>query len=156
MHKYPYITASITGLAFSLIESGSVQLATTSAKNCANSLATAYQVASSATCTTNLGTDISGMSFFPGVYCGGTFSTAAHSEIVFDAQNKTSATWIFQASTTLMTGIINFTSGFIMIMMLIVSCRCWLRVIYHTSFSFFFPIFFLLLFSLQVQTVGWY
>lgn len=101
--------ASITGLSSALVKSGSVQLNTASAANCVSSLTTSYNAASGATCTTNLGVaDMSGKTFLPGVYCNfpgsGTLSTASRSVIVFDAQNNSAATWIFQTKTTLITG----------------------------------------------------
>jgi hypothetical protein len=89
------------------LTSGTTQINTAAANQCNLDFADAYDAAKDKTCTTKFAAaDLSGKALFPGVYCSdpGTFTTAAFSTLVLDAQNNTDAVWIFQTATTLITG----------------------------------------------------
>jgi hypothetical protein len=97
--------ASVTGNY--RVASGTTQINSTTANQCNKDIATAYNAASGATCTTVFAAaDISGKTLPPGVYCStpGTFLTGAFSTLTLDAQDNPNAVWIFQTATTIITG----------------------------------------------------
>ena len=95
---------SITGN--SLLAIGYTMEANTSpAINCAADEATAYSTLEGVTCNNTLASqDLSGVTLFPGVYCSGSGAFTLTSAILYlDAQGDSTAQFIFQTATTLIT-----------------------------------------------------
>lgn len=73
---------------------------------CHNDIIIASSVASGATCTSPLAAaDLGGLTLTAGIYCYGTLSITTFKTLTLDAQNNPNALWIFQATTTLITGL---------------------------------------------------
>jgi hypothetical protein len=86
------------------LDSGTLQISTTSANQCATDFVVAKDAASGATCTNTLTiADLSGLTLTPGVYCFGTMGIAASGILKLDAENNVDALWIFQTTTTVIT-----------------------------------------------------
>jgi hypothetical protein len=83
---------------------GTTQRNTPAAQQCAATIKTAIASAKSVACTTNLPTAYLSGSYTPGKYCSGTLATNNRVAVILDAGNDTSAQWIFQAASTLITG----------------------------------------------------
>jgi hypothetical protein len=107
---------TITG-NYVMANGGQVYMNTGPAPACQIDFTGAYNDASVATCQYNLaGAALDGLKLRPGVYCSapGTFSLAAGGVLQLDGRNNTYAQWIFQTSTTVITGagsIMNFING---------------------------------------------
>jgi hypothetical protein len=73
---------------------------------CAKDIVEAYSVASGATCTSSLtAAEIGGRTLTAGKYCFGTLSIATLTNLTLDGENNPDALWVFQASSTLITGV---------------------------------------------------
>ena len=84
---------------------GTTEVTSTKSNQCAADRITAYNAAAAAVCPpSNIVNELSGLTLFPGVYCAPnspmTFSAGT---IALDAQGDLTATWIFQASSSLVT-----------------------------------------------------
>jgi hypothetical protein len=96
-------SASITGNI--KVEDGTIEQNTTPAKDCAVDEIIAYRDAQRATCTTRLTNfDLSGRTLYPGVYCASQILRLTSGSVTLDALGDLNAQWIFQASSSLITG----------------------------------------------------
>ena len=95
---------SITG-NYRLI-GGTVQSATVVAHACANDMFSSAKNASKLSCTYTLPNSLLSGTLYSGVYCSapGTFSITLQTTIYLDAQNVSSAAFIFRAATTVIAG----------------------------------------------------
>jgi hypothetical protein len=96
---------SITGNY--ILYDGSTESTTNSAALCTTDLAIAYTAASSAACTFTLASaELASLNLPPGVYCSpsGTLNLASSGVLTLDASNDDSAQWVFQTTTTVITG----------------------------------------------------
>jgi hypothetical protein len=87
------------------LNDGSTEVTSTKSNACASDRITAYNAAAAAVCPpSNIMNELSGTTLAPGVYCAPnspmTFSAGT---LTLDAQGDPNATWIFQASTSLVT-----------------------------------------------------
>ena len=87
------------------LNSGTTQSATAAANQCAVDQKTAFGAAYYAACTSPIAVDISSKTFVPGIYCAGTLSMTANTILILDAQGNVNGVWIFQASSTVITGV---------------------------------------------------
>ena len=87
------------------LNSGSVEVTSTKSNQCASDRITAYNAAQAAVCPpSNILNELSGRTLFPGVYCAVTAPmTFSAGTLTLDAQGDTSAVWVFQASSSLVT-----------------------------------------------------
>jgi hypothetical protein len=90
------------------LSSGTTEISSTSAEDCAYDLDSAYNIASTATCQEEnlISSELSGVILTPGVYCSssGTFTIAKLGYLTLDGKNGANPVWIFQTTATLMTG----------------------------------------------------
>ena len=87
------------------LDAGTTESATASAVQCAADQNAAFSAAMSAVCTSPIAADISSKTLIPGVYCAGTFSMIANSILLLDARGDVNGIWIFQAGSTVITGV---------------------------------------------------
>ena len=86
---------------------GSVESDNVASKQAEHDLAVGYNRAMTAACQYSLASgDLSGLTLISGVYCStpGTFSIVQLSYVTLDGKNAPQNTWIFQATTTVITG----------------------------------------------------
>ena len=84
---------------------GSIEITSTKANQCASDRITAYNAAMAAVCPpSNRFNELSGLTLFPGVYCAVTAPmTFSAGTLTLDAEGDSTAVWIFQASSSLLT-----------------------------------------------------
>ena len=76
------------------------------AQQCTKDMKTAYTQASSLTCTNQIGSELSGLTLFPGVYCTTDEKfTLSSGTLTLDALGNPYAEWVFQMQSTLITSI---------------------------------------------------
>ena len=94
---------SLTG-SFRL-NNGTIEITSTKANQCASDRITAYNAAMAAVCPpSNRFNELSGLTLFPGVYCAVTAPmTFSAGTLTLDAEGDSTAVWIFQASSSLLT-----------------------------------------------------
>ena len=93
---------SITG-SYKL-QSGTAHSNDAYAQQCTADMKTAYSQASSLTCNNLIGTDLSGITLTPGVYCSGSGTfTLNTGSLYLDAQGDATAEWVFQTAATFIT-----------------------------------------------------
>lgn len=92
---------SVTGFPPGTVINGTIQSATTSAAQAQSDLTTAYNDAAGRTPVTTVTADLGGQTLVPGVYSGGALGLTG--TLTLDAQGNSSAVFIFQASSTLIT-----------------------------------------------------
>ena len=83
---------------------GSVEVTSTRSNQCAADRITAYNAAAAAPCSANnTRTELSGLTLGPGVYCSGGAMTLSAGTLTLDAGGDSTAEWIFQMTSTLIT-----------------------------------------------------
>ena len=86
------------------VVAGSVEVTSTRSNQCAADRITAYNAAAAAPCSANnTRTELSGLTLGPGVYCSGGAMTLSAGTLTLDARGDSTAEWIFQMTSTLIT-----------------------------------------------------
>jgi hypothetical protein len=83
---------------------GSVEVTSTRSNQCQADRVTAYNAANAAPCSANnTRTELSGLTLGPGVYCSGGAMSLSAGTLTLDAFGDSSAVWIFQITSSLVT-----------------------------------------------------
>ena len=86
------------------VVAGSVEVTSTRSNQCAADRITAYNAAAAAPCSANnTRTELSGLTLGPGVYCSGGAMTLSAGTLTLDARGDSTAEWIFQMTSSLIT-----------------------------------------------------
>ena len=86
------------------INDGSVEITSSRSNQCADDRITAYNAAAAAPCSSsNIRSELSGLTLGPGVYCSGGAMTLSAGALTLDAGWNRNAEWVFQMASTLIT-----------------------------------------------------
>ena len=94
---------SVTGFPPGLVVAGTIQIGSPSANQAQADAGLAYDTLAGAACDTPMSGDLGGLTLTPGVYCFSSSATLG-GILTLDAQGDSGAVFVFQISTTLITG----------------------------------------------------